>query len=113
MSKKIVTNLEISKKFKELGIIQESIFYWKKRLAPDMSGKTHDLVYVPEKFLEGFKKQNRYIISAWTCTELGYMCYQQKVYRDPNEEAESLIDAIGRYYEIEKINQRIKEWRNA
>jgi len=65
-----VVSLKLAKELKELGVKQESLFYWADIKVDELaSGKDKDLklVYVNE---EGNYK---YQISAFTCAELGEM----------------------------------------
>ena len=60
-----VTNLELSKKLKELGFKQESLFYWGKTL-----GK-FEIIYFPGNLTKSDAEIGR--VSAFTVAELGEM----------------------------------------
>lgn len=62
---KQVTSLELSKRLKELGVEQESLFCWEKI---DWEGKNAILKYRRE-----VSAHNGWIISAFTVAELGEM----------------------------------------
>ena len=63
-----VVNLELSKKLKELGVKQESLFYWCERTVT--GSKTYKEFFLQEKiYVEPYPN----IISAFTVAELGEM----------------------------------------
>jgi hypothetical protein len=66
---KQVTNLEISKRLKELGVKQESIFSWYMYT----SGDLNDGVAESYKIMMGTPHKNTSEISAFTVAELGEM----------------------------------------
>lgn len=113
MIEKIVTSLEVSKKLKKLGIIQESIFYWVK-------DNVWKLVLGDNQISRILKENdgNRWIVSAWTVTELGAMWGEEETDEtlftcNPDNEAQHIIE----YLKTHKkpfgfgFNQNLKEWR--
>jgi len=65
-----VTSLELSKKLKELGIKQESLFYW-KTYRPDQFDKAPHPKIINFKEEPGFSEDSLY--SAFTVAEFGRM----------------------------------------
>ena len=64
---KQVTNLKLSKKLKELGVKQESLFVWRKHpMMADDASNAWNLVY-----LDGFTHYQKGDVSAFTVAELG------------------------------------------
>lgn len=61
-----VTSLELSKRLKELGVKQESLFYWTK---PHYEDNLPFVCWYEEKFVNGTKNWEQY--SAFTVAELG------------------------------------------
>lgn len=62
-----VTSLELSKRLKELGVKQESLFYWEKRYSIDWAVTTTE-----DLSARKYDKYYKYI-SAFTASELGEM----------------------------------------
>jgi hypothetical protein len=106
---KLVTSLEVSRKFKELGILQESCFYWvdwfvnenlkmvrrwELLLKKEILKEFHDHLDkdYPKKMFEKGLNENR-IISAFTLTEI---CHMEKVayiyWETPNTAANCIIE---------------------
>lgn len=69
-----VTSLELSKKLKELGVKQESLFWWKndEPTAYDPVGRDWHLVSDGNKLRVGHPQQIN-LVSAFTVAELGEM----------------------------------------
>ena len=123
MIEKIVTSLEVSKQLKELGIVQESIFYW-VCLGGEWEIVTHPIAM-------GAKKEwgvyDDGIISAFTVTEMGCMLDLMSVDDDyvhhnfPDVQAQKgifeMLDMFrGEDIPIEEhianLNQNLINWRN-
>lgn len=67
-----VTSLELSKKLKELGVKQDSLFYW--WLDPTVEGDIPEIVdHKPIKDIEGGMLSLYDVYSAFTVAELGEM----------------------------------------
>jgi len=90
-----VVSLELAKKLNELGVKQESLFYWVRHWVPAIERRAFDLFYGKDEN----DKVNEYI-SAFTVAELGemlgthYHSYKVKDYFEwvcdaPNNKAES------------------------
>lgn len=69
--KQQVTSLELSKRLKELGVKQESLFYWKRYYHPD---KSMFVDFLDQKIDDGWTKtKGEFVVSAFTTAELGEM----------------------------------------
>jgi len=101
------SNLELSKKLKELGVLQESKFYWFKNYFPDGYLKKGEWELVSGKPL--FQKDETAVCdndcySAYTIGELGEMLPKAGV------RAEMLIYLIeNNYITVEEINKKLKK----
>ncbi|MFA5696569.1 MAG: hypothetical protein WC917_03955 [Bacilli bacterium] len=76
-----VTSLELSKKLKELGVKQESLFYWVKHRQtafPDEKIMLKENIYGYNK-LEPHAFQFEIIFSAFTVTELGKILVEKGI----------------------------------
>ena len=116
---KLVTSLEVSRKLKDLGIIQESCFYWYL-----WSDKTKIINYSEMEMLSGSNE----IISAFTVTELGAMLSRDIHHTVPDDSAGlllrlllRLIDGIKKDHQlndcdfkevVEGWNENLKKWRD-
>lgn len=71
LSRDQVCNVELSKKLFELGVKQDSIFYWRKY----QFCKNTDLFYIPTKEMELMVLSGKleYSYSAFTVAELGFL----------------------------------------
>ena len=122
---KIVTSLEVSKKLKALGIIQESCFYWVPVINDEYYLELRS--YHDERYNDG--RSDKYI-SAFTVTEMVAINDGGQVYMEPNEFGEWLVRrcSFGLQYDnerefsvkssgdiiqnrIKRLNQNLKEWR--
>ena len=101
------SNLELSKKLKELGVLQESKFLWFKNYFPDGYLKKGEWELVSGKPL--FQKDETAVCdndcySAYTIGELGEMLPKAGV------RAEMLIYLIeNNYITVEEINKKLKK----
>ena len=114
---KIVTSLEVSRKLKDLGIIQESCFYWAR------SGGPWHVKIADTNMLRCARNGNNYLISAWTVTELGAMLSRDINHTVPDNSAGlllRLIDGIKKDHQlndcdfkevVEGWNENLKKWR--
>ena len=125
MIEKLVTSLEVSRKLKDLGIIQESCFYWAR------SGGPWHVKIADTNMLRCARNGNNYLISAFTVTELGMMLDLMTVDPDddyishcwPDNQAQmGIFDMLDDYRlpsgklafdgMIENLNKNLKEWRD-
>ena len=67
MIEKLVTSLDVSRKLKDLGVIQESYFYWVK------CSDTRNFIIIPSYAVYLRSDSFKETISAFTVTELGAM----------------------------------------
>jgi hypothetical protein len=119
MIEKIVTSLEVSKRLKNLGIVQESVFYWVKPEIKWPYGDKWRLESASHKLLDLKQLQlgctYTDIISAFTVTELGAMFKFDFLSRgEPNEDAKELIEEGCRGcwdLTIDELNQNLQSWR--
>jgi hypothetical protein len=108
MIEKLVTSLEVSKRLKELGVRQQSCFYWiRYELEPKYFLLPHNEV------LDGYEPTENETseyppVSAFTCTELAAMMGSSQSDIDPNIEAEGIIIGLQNGFDhIDQINANI------
>ena len=120
---KIVTSLEVSRKLKDLGIIQESCFYW---VRPNPRNERYELIligdtpcgrgdeYFSPKHHTGAKYRIIDKVSAFTVTELFHLWrWCNDITPDPDHEGQMVIEYLeGSAGNVNKMNQSLLEWRN-
>ena len=140
MIEKLVTSLEVSRKLKALGIIQESCFYW-VGLRDEEDGLCLNEYYSLVQKEGIFKKQTSLLnsgitdtrlildsVSAFTVTELGAMLSRDIHHTVPDDSAGlllrlllRLIDGIKKDHQlndcdfkevVEGWNENLKKWRD-
>jgi hypothetical protein len=127
MVEKIVTSLEVSKKLKDLGIIQESCFYWVKLDTGWEVACGNEISYVYDQneidSPNGGEYTSEYTekISAFTVTELGAMygnLFTDEPYVNmyPTEEANReviywLTESMSPKKYLKIFNQNFLKWR--
>jgi hypothetical protein len=109
--------LEVSRKLKDLGILQESCFYWVLDNDDEWSVWGYPLVDIYEQNTNHLNFKEK--VSAFTCTELGVMwscpgsiAMTYKEITCPDEFSKTMI----RYNEgkrnwIDRLNQNLEKWR--
>ena len=121
---KIVTSLEVSRKLKALGIIQESCFYW---VRPNPRNERYELIligdtpcgrgdeYFSPKHHTGAKYRIIDKISAFTVTELAVMMCHCTFGNDTYEcfmiHPDDYANTISKS-EIKQCNRNLKKWRD-
>ena len=109
MIEKLVTGLEISKKLKELGVLQKSCYYWSKNI------DSWVLVNIDEKLNNVFLiDHSEAFISAFTCTELAAMIGEIKTIfwtypLSPDAMGKTIIDLLS-IYSVNDTNTNIKKF---
>ena len=105
---KLVTSLEVSRKLKELGVEQLSVFTWVKFFGEGFgltSTFSHPSPPRPEWRILSY--------SAFTCTELAAMLDQHFTESDQDESSKILIRFIeDAFFSLDKVNANLKRfWR--
>jgi hypothetical protein len=133
---RIVTSLEVSKKLKDLGILQESCFYWVLGrylcfIDDEVDGDRYYCNVLDDEYYAKVNEiEDTHIVSAFTVTELGALNDSEEVCRDPDGFGEWLVRrcSFGLQYDneksftpkssheiiqnrIERLNQNLLEWR--
>ena len=130
MIEKLVTSLEVSRKLKALGIIQESCFYW-VGLRDEEDGLCLNEYYSLVQKEGIFKKQTSLLnsgitdtrlildsVSAFTVTELGAMMDNGMIFEGisnvcaPPDTFANVIIKGSQYLVFDWLNQNLKEWRD-
>ena len=117
---KIVTSLEVSRKLKALGIIQESCFYWVRTPVYSIDGAEIKWVIVDENELMTYLSADEVHdkISAFTVTELGAMMDNGMIFDGisnvcaPPDTFANVIIKGSQYLVFDWLNQNLKEWRD-
>lgn len=99
--KKQVITLEQAKRLKELGVEQDSLFYW---INCYMNSPEHKwkIVFKEQREIYGSLCE---AYSAFTIGELQYMIYEDVSVKDPFEDIEYFITTYG---DIKRFNRIIK-----
>jgi hypothetical protein len=122
MIEKIVTSLEVSRKLKDLGIIQESCFYWVN--VYDQNHKNYIWKVVDIDSMDFYDKdiylvdREKEKISAFTSEEIQEMNNSLLTSR-VEKQAEIMVYRLTnnertekeRKKELKKLNQNLKKWR--
>jgi len=115
--KKLVTSLEVSRKLKALGIIQESCFYWVRTPVYSIDGAEIKWVIVDENELMTYLSADEVHekISAFTVTELAVMMCHCTFGNDTYEcfmiHPDDYANTISKS-EIKQCNRNLKKWRD-
>jgi hypothetical protein len=114
---KLVTSLDVSRKLKALGIIQESCFYWVCpgfRTDSELWIKSHGKYYSLSDIggMPMYEPEEK--VSAWTVTGLSQIYWHSSMC--PEVTATYLIDWLenrkDKGMQVEEMNKKIKEWQN-
>ena len=114
---KIATSLEVSRKLKALGIIQESCFYWVRTPVYSIDGAEIKWVIVDENELMTYLSADEVHekISAFTVTELAVMMCHCTFGNDTYEcfmiHPDDYANTISKS-EIKQCNRNLKKWRD-
>ena len=115
---KIATSLEVSRKLKALGIIQESCFYWVRTPVYSIDGAEIKWVIVDENELMTYLSADEVHekISAFTVTELANMIdFGSKGHTCPDSQAYSIIESLARHGDVQggvkHLSKNLKKWR--
>ena len=112
MIEKLVTSLDVSRKLKDLGVIQESYFYWVK------CSDTRNFIIIPSYAVYLRSDSFKETISAFTVTELGAMMDNGMIFEGisnvcaPPDTFANVIIKGSQYLVFDWLNQNLKEWRD-